>query len=105
MRNKAPYWCHEFHRLRYIKKFFYPPVGVFLHSAQLRDLAVFEPNRQLRNIQNCLALFKSDFSLLFPGVVRSVYGGFVQWQMGQLPDGADSLAVQLASAAHWPQLR
>jgi hypothetical protein len=36
---------------------------------------------------------------------RSVYGGFVQWRMGELDDGADSLAVQLAPAAHWPNLR
>jgi hypothetical protein len=29
----------------------------------------------------------------------------VQWRMGELDDGADSLAVQLAPAAHWPNLR
>jgi diphosphomevalonate decarboxylase len=36
---------------------------------------------------------------------RSVYGGFVHWQMGVREDGRDSLAVQLAPAVHWPQLR
>eukprot|EP00088_Acartia_fossae_P029046 TRINITY_DN2984_c0_g1_i3.p1 TRINITY_DN2984_c0_g1~~TRINITY_DN2984_c0_g1_i3.p1 ORF type:complete len:402 (+),score=96.43 TRINITY_DN2984_c0_g1_i3:43-1206(+) len=36
---------------------------------------------------------------------RSVYGGFVHWQMGSREDGADSLAVQLHPAAHWPDMR
>lgn len=33
---------------------------------------------------------------------RSVYGGFVEWQRGALPDGSDSLAVPLAGASDWP---
>ncbi|XP_059616258.1 diphosphomevalonate decarboxylase [Phlebotomus argentipes] len=35
---------------------------------------------------------------------RSVYGGFVQWQAGKLPNGSDSLAVQLAPSTHWPDM-
>lgn len=36
---------------------------------------------------------------------RSVYGGFVLWEMGQRDDGADSLAMQIAPADHWPSMR
>lgn len=36
---------------------------------------------------------------------RSIYGGFVQWIMGQQDDGRDSLAQQVASETHWPELR
>uniref|UniRef100_A0A1B0CBF5 Diphosphomevalonate decarboxylase n=1 Tax=Lutzomyia longipalpis TaxID=7200 RepID=A0A1B0CBF5_LUTLO len=35
---------------------------------------------------------------------RSVFGGFVQWEAGIRADGADSVAVQLAPATHWPDL-
>jgi diphosphomevalonate decarboxylase len=36
---------------------------------------------------------------------RSVYGGFVEWQMGKKVDGSDSFAVQLHDEAHWPEIR
>jgi diphosphomevalonate decarboxylase len=36
---------------------------------------------------------------------RSLYGGFVEWQMGARVDGSDSIAVQVADEAHWPALR
>ncbi|XP_037074783.1 diphosphomevalonate decarboxylase-like [Pollicipes pollicipes] len=36
---------------------------------------------------------------------RSVLGGFVRWVAGTEPSGADSRAVQVAPAAHWPDLR
>lgn len=32
---------------------------------------------------------------------RSVYGGFVEWEMGTLDDGSDSYAVQIAPQNHW----
>ncbi|KAJ6795564.1 putative diphosphomevalonate decarboxylase [Iris pallida] len=35
---------------------------------------------------------------------RSLYGGFVKWQMGNAPDGSDSIAVQLTSESHWDDL-
>ncbi len=35
---------------------------------------------------------------------RSLFGGFVRWDMGARPDGADSRAVQVADEAHWPEL-
>ncbi|EDR15343.1 uncharacterized protein LACBIDRAFT_228351 [Laccaria bicolor S238N-H82] len=35
---------------------------------------------------------------------RSLYGGFVAWQEGVLPDGSDSLAVQVAPQSHWPEI-
>lgn len=36
---------------------------------------------------------------------RSVYGGFVQWLSGTEKDGSDSIAVQLAPASHWPEIK
>eukprot|EP01043_Picozoa_sp_COSAG02_P068649 COSAG02_NODE_11473_length_1717_cov_15.145374_1_plen_123_part_10 len=36
---------------------------------------------------------------------RSLYGGFVRWQKGEEPDASDSMAVQVASESHWPELR
>ena len=36
---------------------------------------------------------------------RSLFGGFVAWDMGSLPSGLDSLAVQVAPASHWPGIR
>ncbi|KAL6113175.1 mvd [Pungitius sinensis] len=36
---------------------------------------------------------------------RSMYGGFVQWIMGEEDDGKDSLAQQVAPETHWPELR
>ena len=27
---------------------------------------------------------------------RSIFGGFVRWQMGERPDGTDSIAIQIA---------
>ena len=35
---------------------------------------------------------------------RSVFGGFVAWEMGQAEDGHDSMAVQIADAPHWPDM-
>src|SRR5699024_4566342 len=32
---------------------------------------------------------------------RSVYGGFVEWEMGENDDGSDSFAVQVAPQEHW----
>lgn len=36
---------------------------------------------------------------------RSMYGGFVQWIMGQKEDGKDSVAQQVEPESHWPELR
>lgn len=36
---------------------------------------------------------------------RSMYGGFVQWIMGQKDDGKDSLAQQVEPETHWPEFR
>ncbi|POS86422.1 hypothetical protein EPUL_004438 [Erysiphe pulchra] len=36
---------------------------------------------------------------------RSLFGGFVEWQLGNLSDGSDSIAVQIAPASHWPTMR
>ncbi|XP_001376834.1 diphosphomevalonate decarboxylase isoform X2 [Monodelphis domestica] len=36
---------------------------------------------------------------------RSMFGGFVQWHMGERPDGKDSIAQQVAPESHWPELR
>ncbi|MBN3301265.1 MVD1 decarboxylase, partial [Amia calva] len=36
---------------------------------------------------------------------RSMYGGFVQWRMGERTDGKDSVAEQVEAESHWPELR
>ncbi|KAK2625149.1 hypothetical protein QTJ16_005518 [Diplocarpon rosae] len=36
---------------------------------------------------------------------RSLFGGYVAWQMGEKDDGSDSLAVEVAPASHWPTMR
>ncbi|CCK69779.1 diphosphomevalonate decarboxylase MVD1 KNAG_0D00260 [Huiozyma naganishii CBS 8797] len=36
---------------------------------------------------------------------RSLFGGFVAWEMGQLADGTDSKAVQVASREQWPEMK
>ena len=36
---------------------------------------------------------------------RSLMGGYVAWRAGSKPDGSDSLAEEVAPAAHWPQMR
>lgn len=36
---------------------------------------------------------------------RSMYGGFVEWQCGQVPGGEDSRAIQVFGHDHWPDLQ
>lgn len=36
---------------------------------------------------------------------RSLFGGYVAWQMGGKDDGSDSVAVEVAPASHWPTMR
>jgi len=36
---------------------------------------------------------------------RSLYGGFVAWEMGEQQDGEDSRAVEIAPIDHWPTMK
>ncbi|XP_068721905.1 diphosphomevalonate decarboxylase-like [Montipora capricornis] len=36
---------------------------------------------------------------------RSMFGGFVAWEKGEMEDGSDSIAKQIASQEHWTGLR
>ena len=36
---------------------------------------------------------------------RSLFGGYVKWEMGMHADGEDSAAVQVAPRSHWPEMR
>lgn len=36
---------------------------------------------------------------------RGISGGWVQWHMGHLNDGSDSIATQIASVSHWTEMR
>lgn len=36
---------------------------------------------------------------------RSLFGGYVAWEMGSKADGSDSMAVEIAPASHWPEMR
>ncbi len=35
---------------------------------------------------------------------RSLFGGFVAWEMGAKADGTDSYAVEVAPREHWPDM-
>eukprot|EP01132_Coremiostelium_polycephalum_P004801 gene4801-5987_t len=35
---------------------------------------------------------------------RSMFGGFVKWEMGVKEDGTDSVAVQVQPETHWPEM-
>ncbi|KDQ21756.1 hypothetical protein BOTBODRAFT_26181 [Botryobasidium botryosum FD-172 SS1] len=35
---------------------------------------------------------------------RSLFGGFVAWEMGVKADGSDSFAVEVAPQSHWPEM-
>ncbi|WAR63975.1 hypothetical protein PtB15_16B134 [Puccinia triticina] len=35
---------------------------------------------------------------------RSIFGGFVSWEMGSATDGSDSMALEVADRSHWPDL-
>lgn len=36
---------------------------------------------------------------------RSLFGGYVAWEMGKEADGSDSKAVEISPMEHWPQLK
>lgn len=36
---------------------------------------------------------------------RSLFGGFVAWEMGEKEDGSDSKAVEVAPLSHWPEMK
>lgn len=36
---------------------------------------------------------------------RSLFGGYVAWEMGEKTDGSDSKAVEVSSLEHWPEMR
>jgi len=36
---------------------------------------------------------------------RSLFGGYVAWEMGSAADGSDSQAVEVAPASHWPGMK
>ncbi|KAG0251550.1 diphosphomevalonate decarboxylase [Mortierella polycephala] len=56
-----------------------------------------------------LPLDASDLSIIARqgsgSACRSMFGGFVAWEMGSKDDGSDSKAVQIAPETHWPDLQ
>ncbi|KAF9426125.1 diphosphomevalonate decarboxylase [Podila epigama] len=56
-----------------------------------------------------LPLDASDLSIVARqgsgSACRSLFGGFVAWEMGKEADGSDSKAVQIAPESHWPDLQ
>lgn len=48
----------------------------------------------------------ADLSRLGSGsACRSLYGGWVKWNMGTDVAGSDSIAVQVDDENHWPEMR
>lgn len=64
-----------------------------------RLLGVFMTGRRARAIASGIARQGSG------SACRSMFGGFVAWDMGSKADGSDSLARQVAPAEHWPEMR
>jgi len=58
---------------------------------------------------NAKEKFTGEFSMIARqgsgSACRSLFGGFVKWNMGTKADGSDSMAVQVAPASHWPDMR
>ncbi|MBW0474799.1 hypothetical protein O181_014514 [Austropuccinia psidii MF-1] len=55
-----------------------------------------------------LSLSPSELSMIARqgsgSACRSIFGGFVAWEMGSIDDGSDSMAVEVANQAHWADL-
>ena len=57
----------------------------------------------------CLLMLVSEMSLTVfrqgsGSACRSMYGGFVEWTVGSRDDGTDSVAQQIATEHHWPDM-
>ncbi|RDD44160.1 Diphosphomevalonate decarboxylase [Trichoplax sp. H2] len=54
----------------------------------------------------CLGITKIQFTIRqgSGSACRSMYGGFVKWEMGNKSDGSDSIAVQVTPETHWPEM-
>jgi diphosphomevalonate decarboxylase len=56
-----------------------------------------------------LALDRRELSILARrgsgSACRSISGGFVEWKKGELSDGSDSFATEVAPKDHWPEFR
>lgn len=63
----------------------------------------------LAKLFNAKESYEGEFSAIARqgsgSACRSLYGGFVRWEMGKAADAKDSHAIQIANEHHWPQLR
>jgi len=54
--------------------------------------------------ENYVGEFSSMSRLGSGSACRSMYGGFVRWEVGTKDDGSDSVASQVAPETHWPEM-
>ncbi|KAJ4462207.1 putative Diphosphomevalonate decarboxylase [Paratrimastix pyriformis] len=99
-----------------------PPRGVFLPAGTPFVYDVISVNECLPTAAG-LASSASGYSALAFALARlyeepdtpadrqrlttlaRLFGGFVRWNAGIVPDGSDSIAEQIAPETHWPELR
>ncbi|ORZ31072.1 Diphosphomevalonate decarboxylase [Catenaria anguillulae PL171] len=80
------------------------PTAAGLASSASGFAALVAVVAHLYDVAQDTAVLSSLARLGSGSACRSLYGGFVAWEMGCKPDGSDSVAVQVAPESHWPEI-
>jgi diphosphomevalonate decarboxylase len=91
---------NEHHKVRIVSKNNFPTAAGLASSASGYCCLVFAL-AQLYGVEGDV----SSIARVGSGsACRSMFGGFVKWDMGTRADGSDSMAVQVAPETHWPEM-